>query len=1381
MPVCRHCSNIPKTYNKRNETEINLDLETQISHIELLRENFDRLMAHLRSEGFAITPTSYVHFFQIISFLESEETPLTRQQLKELLCPLVVRSETEQLRFGEIFDQIIPKEITETQNNNQNNLTEKNVPTIVSKTNFEHFLKAIKKYKKFVFFALAMVLAGLVYCWFYPYPSHPTPQIISTTGTTWNERIFQLDSLTRIRDSVEVKWFFGDGIDTTTSNKTLVRHRYPALDSIYAVSVLVNQRDSSLPYAVSIIKPTCQLFFEVDSIKKNTIYFRNTSVGMEEGTEYKWSFGDGKSQQTSDLTISHSYQNNKIYTISLSIIGKDCPPTNSDVCVNCSNNFNPKPFPLRATPQVESYRLFRWIPQAGLAIVIIGLGILIASIAFFLFRKLKGNNQLSIANKPPFSFEFQSQEGDIVVSDTLDLWARQMHQREAGDRREMDIKKSIYATIRTGGLPEARYKYPLQRPGYLVLIDDRSIYHQQARLYAFFTQALIERDVELETFFFHADPRFCWGEKYPRGVRIEDLQRIYANYNLVLVTEGVRLIDYKTGGVGEWFTEPLSSWSSRGILTPIYPQNWNYVEAILSQFFVVLPAIPKGQLLLRELLQRKPDNLPTFQELRQVLNADVQLNRDFFEKTANNISIGEIEAFLEQSFSDEDLPEKEKQALIQWAFATILYPTPQWDMTIAIGKEVERFYAPLQLVTSTHLLKITALPWLKGKEIPIELQNELRNRLDKILEHKVRRAILMMLENAKPQPQPDSYAHESWRSQMGQQWLHLTPTNAEESRQKKEVISDLRRYFWENRIENQELKKQVADDLKPTMQCLGALLVTSLLGLSLLIYQLADYRSTFQKSRPSYLASFYEAFPDSAVYFNNAAVISWKDTTQPLRNRYDNTLKNLVESVRKRKTNEAVFNFHALRYNLALEYAKGIFLPVNKNTQKVLDPADHEINTIIAPFRETSKNEWIPNEQTTFQYLQLLRNDSIALDSLSAYVYGRPMKEFNASRSNTIKAVATETKNLTSFIEKARKTYNPLVINTLLGDFTIKTKNLKLQSGAIPSSLMASLDSIETQRMLLYYGGPQGVLLLNEPEKNIPAPIINERTQKPRINSGTARVKPQKGSRTKPTTTEPPLKVEEGPFYSNTNPVEEKVEYPDVVIPADEETNNGIPNYGVLIGSVLEVTDKSGFYYLLVSANGTRYQVALNIDNQQNPKDPVIVSLQEGEIINEFAQSARSEGYYSLPKNSRSGALDYVRTKGLALNNSKRINSKELFSRLASTAKNGNMQVIVWGSRMPLVAASNVFNLPNGSYEIQNVHLNQGSQDAKYRIENAPWQDGAIIIVPYAYSKASKGPSLGVPNSSTAILLRFSSQTLNVDNDGNPTKNLNAQPPKGKY
>ena len=109
------------------------------------------------------------------------------------------------------------------------------------------------------------------------------------------------------------------------------------------------------------------------------------------------------------------------------------------------------------------------------------------------------------------------------------------------------------------------------------------------------------------------------------------------------------------------------------------------------------------------------------------------------------------------------------------------------------------------------------------------------------------------------------------------------------------------------------------------------------------------------------------------------------------------------------------------------------------------------------------------------------------------------------------------------------------------------------------------------------------------------------------------------------------------------------------------------------------------------------------------------------------------------------------------------------------------MQVIVWGSRMPLVAASNVFNLPNGSYEIQNVHLNQGNQDAKYRSENAPWQDGAIIIVPYAYSKASKGPSLGVPNSSTAILLRFSSQTLNVDNDGNPVQNPKSQPQKGKY
>jgi uncharacterized protein YukJ len=1346
-------------------------------------------MAQLRSEGFAITPTIYVHFFQIISFLDSEETSLTRQQLKELLRPLVVRSENEQLRFGEIFDQIIPKEVIETKNDNKPPLSEKKSPDlddITPATWFERFIKTFKQPRKIGIFVLAIVLGALIYCWLYPCPPPPppTPQIISVVGTTWNERTFQLDSLTRTLDSVAVKWIFGDGVDTTTSNKTLVRHRYPALDSTYAVSVLVNQRDSSLPYAVSIIKPTCQLFFEVDSIKKNTLYFRNTSVGMEASTEYKWNFGDGTNLQTSDLTISHTYQSSKLYTISLNIIGQDCPPINSDVCVNCSTNFNPHPISLRTAPQIESYRLFRWIPWAALAVGILVFGVLGALLAFYWFRKLKGNNRLPLANKPPFSFEFQSQEGDIVVSDTLDLWARQMHQREAGDRREMDIKKSIYATIRTGGLPEARYKYPLQRPGYLVLIDDRSIYHQQARLYAFFTQALVERDVELETFFFHADPRFCWGEKYPRGVRIEDLQRLYANYNLVLVTEGVRLIDYKTGGIGEWFTEPLSAWSSRGILTPIYPQNWNYVEAILSQFFVVLPAIPKGQLLLRELLQRKPDNLPTFQELRQTLNADVQLNRDFFEKTANNVSVGEIETFLEQSLSGDDLSEKEKQALMQWAFATSLYPTPQWNMTIAIGKEIEKFYAPVQLVTSTHLLKITALPWLKGKEIPIELQNQLRSRLDKNLEPQVRRTILSMLENAKPQPQPDSYAHETWRSQMGQQWLHLTPTDKEESRQKKEVIADLRRYFWENRIENDELKKQVADDLKPTIQRLGILLATSLLALSLLIYNLSNYQPPFQKSRPSYLTSLYETAADSAVYFNNAAVISWQDTTQLLKNRYDNTLQNLVESVKKRKTKEAVFNFHALRYNLALEYAKGIFIPINENTQKVLDPINQEINTIIAPFQEASKNEWIPNEQTTFQYLQLLRNDSITSDSLSAFVYGRPMKEFNTSHSNTIRAVAAEAKNLNSFIENARKTYNPLVINTLLGDFTIKTKNLKLQSGAFPSSFMASLDSIETQRMLLYYGGPRGVLLLNEPEKNdtTPAAVISNAVQKPRPskNKVVPSKKPQKGNRVI-TKIEPPLKIEDGPFYSNNNPVEQKVEYPDVVIPADEENNSGVPNYGVLIGSVLEITEKYGFHYLLVSANGLRYQVALNIENQQNPKDPVIISLQEGEIINEFAQSARGEGYYALSKNSRSGALDYVRSQGLSLRSQKTISSKELFSRLSSIAKNGNTQVIVWGSRMPLEAGSNVFKLPNGSYEIQNVHLNQGSQDANYQTENAPWQDGAIVIVPYAYSKASKGPSLGVPNSSTAIFFRFSSQTLNVDNDGNPAKNLNSQPKKGKY
>ena len=48
---------------------------------------------------------------------------------------------------------------------------------------------------------------------------------------------------------------------------------------------------------------------------------------------------------------------------------------------------------------------------------------------------------------------------------------------------------------------------------------------------------------------------------------------VLAYAHLVLVTEGTRLLDYDTGEVAAWAVEALSGWTSRALLTPVYPAS----------------------------------------------------------------------------------------------------------------------------------------------------------------------------------------------------------------------------------------------------------------------------------------------------------------------------------------------------------------------------------------------------------------------------------------------------------------------------------------------------------------------------------------------------------------------------------------------------------------------------------------------------------------------------------------------------------------------------------------------------------------------------------------------------------------------------------------
>lgn len=129
-------------------------------------------------------------------------------------------------------------------------------------------------------------------------------------------------------------WEFGDGITSTMQNPT---HTYNAMGTYWVTLTIEN--DSTMcsstivsPVIVedSIFPPECQagFWYYNDSLNDLTLYFQDMSISPEGVSSWSWSFGDGTG--SSDQNPIHTYANEGIYTVCLTI---------SDSMGNCEDTY----------------------------------------------------------------------------------------------------------------------------------------------------------------------------------------------------------------------------------------------------------------------------------------------------------------------------------------------------------------------------------------------------------------------------------------------------------------------------------------------------------------------------------------------------------------------------------------------------------------------------------------------------------------------------------------------------------------------------------------------------------------------------------------------------------------------------------------------------------------------------------------------------------------------------------------------------------------------------------------------------------------------------------------------------------------------------------
>ncbi len=733
--------------------------------------------------------------------------------------------------------------------------------------------------------------------------------------------------------------------------------------------------------------------FGIKSVDGQRITFINRSPGVANQQQYVWHFGDGSDSVVSaKATVSHVFKGSTgeadLGRVSISAVGCANEPQHYIP----SDAYQPSPVAYRWSAEQKAYSLSGWVP-----LLLLGLGGWAGYGGWRYWQRKRREKQAVRPQNGPFFLRFAPQEDLIQPSPSLVNWAQQLQQRQESEQYKLAIGATIARTVRMGGMPTIVYEAVKRRPRYLVLIDIHSAFDQQAQLHAYLMGVLTTRGVEMDVFFFHSDPRYAWNGQYPKGLPISDLRRLYSTHYLILVTEGTRLLDYDTGGVMAWVVDALGDWQNRALLTPVFPANWHYLEVALSQFFVLLPATPDGQVLLRNFLEQ-PDETPTFEALMKqfgVLPGTPQ--RGIFGKTAKQLTLNDISLFLQQAAAtnttDPNLPDR----LLEWACATAVLPTPNWSVTLAIGKALEEMSGKDGLVASTNLLRLTALPWLRQDTIPEPLRTNLLAQLPPEVALAARQAVIDLLRTL--EPEAGSLAYEEWQLRIWEQEYHTEKTglrNLTAYASQVELVKD-------GQI-RQQLRRQEQIQNRYVPSALMLLVLTPLLL----------YLTPPQTQVVSWAVPFYArktVIIDSALFYNNLAFRALIDNRQPAESRYDLGKLQLIRSLKQRPTFDAIYNLNANRYNLAVfYYAMSLAKPDSVEnwrlrSQSMLSPeGDYtklEASFFVQKPLSLFSKYWVPDSTTMHGYLTLLTINA-PTDSLYTYLETANRKSANDQANQTL-------------------------------------------------------------------------------------------------------------------------------------------------------------------------------------------------------------------------------------------------------------------------------------------------------------------------------------------------------------------------------------------
>lgn len=718
-------------------------------HTHLLKSFFERL----ELAGITVSPADYVRIASMLDSklkeqLEGEGDLLDISKIKYLIAPIIARSSADQQLVYKVFDDYM---------SDIKLYTAKHIET--SSNSFSDLLKSGTDFSKPL--SIRRIVLAILLCVFAIIGSVIIASV-EKESYAWEIQDFPKDWV--IGDSIEINyvqtgkddeqvfnyyWQLYDRSDNEVYSDTTKKSSWnydvdPELNSDYLYLVFSvfdtteNQifRDTtpnaSVYCADQPVLSGIQINGEIGKYKE--LVFEPVIESDSSDLNYEWTISSGNE------SVSHYEKIFSYKTGGEEIINIELKAFRPSIGVNCESTlYKALELEQRTEPPFAEIELRSLVGFEGLStarfklIVWIVWGVLFLSAFYLLWlfksrlkyqREHNESDKLEKASKassdkPPFSIEFKNENKSIHSFEERSVLSKAMHERKYNDGQLIDVSGSINATIVDSGFPNLIYKKDSERVQYLFLIHQSNRHSHDARLFEHLADLMNEDDVLMLTLYYMDNPAVPYSKDYPNGIHIHQLKSKYGSFRVLLFTDGRELINFQSGnrfGIDLETLELKSVFEDVFFITPNPAANWSVNEATLYRLGLVFSANLNGLLELSKCLE----------------DYDAEDDRETFKDWRARFLVNSNES--DEDFEDYKSPEPYRELLnskllYEWFLALSVFPSPNWDFTISVGKalESEGLYLSFE-----NLLKLSRIPALHKASYHPTLLDKMHKGLQEI-------------------------------------------------------------------------------------------------------------------------------------------------------------------------------------------------------------------------------------------------------------------------------------------------------------------------------------------------------------------------------------------------------------------------------------------------------------------------------------------------------------------------------------------------------------------------------------------------------------------------------------------------------------------------